>query len=317
MKVYPFSPLYASWIEQLLDGRLVPDEPQATCSNCSMCKPPDVMTAQDRIFNPSTKCCTYIPVLPNFLVGGILQDDDAGFAESKSLFQREGEKLIVSPAGVEPPWHYWWHYYEKPFGEIERLRCPYYIESDGGLCGIWKYRNSRCTTWFCKYDRGVFGLNFWSALSDLLVCVERKLSEWCIHELELQIPKQPSGSAEAVWGNWCGREQDFYKQSFRKISGLSWPQVLEISGAEGSDLAQNVLAKFQMLTNSAIPFQLKRGKFTFEDLRDEVVRVWGYRTYDPIDLPDHVFEKIKSGDWNSLQPALVRKLYELQVLVES
>jgi hypothetical protein len=27
-------------------------------------------------FHPETKCCTYIPALPNFLVGRIVEDDD-------------------------------------------------------------------------------------------------------------------------------------------------------------------------------------------------------------------------------------------------
>jgi hypothetical protein len=316
MKPYHFPPLYSQWVQQLLGGRPVPDESRANCSDCAMCKPPDRITARDRVFNPSTKCCTYIPVLPNFLVGGILQDEDPQFAEGKSLFQREGEKLVVAPSGVEPPWHYWWHYYDKSFGEVAILRCPYYIDRDGGLCGIWNYRNSRCTTWFCKHDRGIFGLNFWCALSDLLACVEKNLSAWCIRELELQIPEQPSNAADSVWGNWCGREQDFYKQCFHMVSGLSWPEALELSGQQAVALVEDVLKKFQTLMDSgSLPSELRMGNFTSENLEDDAVRIWGYRSYDPIDLPVPVFEQIKSGNLNSLEPDLVRKLYELQILI--
>lgn len=295
----------------------MPEEPRANCSDCSMCKPRDRVTAQDRVFNASTKCCTYIPVLPNFLVGGILQDEDPQFAEGKSLFLREGARLVVSPSGVAPPWHYWWHYYDKPFGEVELLKCPYYINRDGGLCGIWKYRNSRCTTWFCKYDRGTFGLNFWCALSDLLARMEKDLSEWCVRELDLRIPEQPSNAAEATWGNWSGRELDFYKQCFGKVSALTWLQALELSGPKGLNLAEDTLKKFALLVDApSLPDHLKPGNFTSEDLGNDAVRVWGYRSYDPIDLPNDVFEQIKNGDWNNLESSLVRRLYEIQILVD-
>jgi hypothetical protein len=318
MKAYHFPPLYASWMDQLLGGRLVPDESRATCSDCPMCKPPAQITAQDRVFNPTTKCCSYIPILPNFLVGGIMSDEDPQFAEGKALFQREGETILVTPAGVQPPWYYWWHYLDKPFGEADHLRCPYYINRDGGLCGIWRYRNSRCSTWFCKHERGFVGMNFWATLSDLLAGVEKKLSDWCLHALDVQVPEQETRPREAVWGNWTGREQEFYKQCFQKVSALNWAEVLDLSGPEGSALAEDVLKKFQMLLNTAsIPTHLKTGNFTSEDLGNDVVRVWGYRSFDPIDLPNDVFEQIKDGVWNNLESSLVRKLYEMQILVDA
>ncbi|MCI0416132.1 hypothetical protein L0222_25440 [bacterium] len=316
MKKYNFPALYVSWMEQLLDGRPVPDEPRATCSDCSMCKLPEQITARDRVFNPSTKCCSYIPILPNFLVGGILSDEDPQFAEGKALFQREGETLMVTPAGVQPPWFYWWHYLDKAFGEAEHLRCPYYIDRDGGLCGIWRYRNSRCSTWFCKYERGVFGLDFWTTLSDLLGSVEKKLSDWCVRELDVRIPEQEGRPRQAVWGNWTGREQEFYKQCFQKVSGLNWAEVLELSGTEASALAVDVLKRFQKLVDvPPMPDHLKPGNFTSEDLGNHAVRVWGYRSFDPVDLPEPVFEQIKNGDWKGLEPSLVRRLYEMQILI--
>ncbi len=318
MKSYQFPALYVSWTEQLLGGRVVPDEPRATCSDCPMCKTPEPVTAQDRVFHPSAKCCTYIPILPNFLVGGILSDEDPQFAEGKALFQNQGEALMVTPAGVQPPWYYWWHYVDKNFGETEHLRCPYYINREGGLCGIWQYRNSRCSTWFCKHDRGIFGLNFWATLSDLLACMEKKLSDWCVRELDLQISEQETRPREAVWGNWSGREQDFYKQCFQSVSALTWPEALELSGPEGLALAEDTLKKFEMLLNPpSVPAHLQTGKFTSEDLGNEAVRVWGYRSFDPIDHPVQVFEQIRNGDWDSLEPSMVHQLYEQQILVSA
>jgi hypothetical protein len=79
---------------------------------------------------------------------------------------------------------------------------------------------------------------------------------------------------------------------------------------------EDVLKKFQTLMDSgSLPSELRMGNFTSENLEDDAVRIWGYRSYDPIDLPVPVFEQIKSGNLNSLEPDLVRKLYELQILI--
>src|SRR5262245_42546607 len=63
--------LYARWIADLLAAP-IPEETIATCDNCVMCKP-DAVTPL--VFRPEVKCCTYLPQLPNFIVGRILTDD--------------------------------------------------------------------------------------------------------------------------------------------------------------------------------------------------------------------------------------------------
>ena len=38
----------------------------------------------DLQFEPSTKCCTFLPELPNFLVGAMLADTDPAAAEGRA-----------------------------------------------------------------------------------------------------------------------------------------------------------------------------------------------------------------------------------------
>ncbi|HET9234949.1 MAG TPA: hypothetical protein VFP10_12480, partial [Candidatus Eisenbacteria bacterium] len=68
-------PLYAAWMEKILPGK-IPSENNATCDNCAMCAPED-QTPQSSgfFFDPHVKCCSYLPELYNFLVGGILADE--------------------------------------------------------------------------------------------------------------------------------------------------------------------------------------------------------------------------------------------------
>ncbi len=316
MKSYNFPPLYAAWMNQLLPGP-VPDETRATCMDCPICKQPEVAGTQDRAFNPSTKCCTFIPVLPNFLVGAILQDEDPAFAEGKALFEIEAPGLSVTPFGVEPPWHYWWHYVDRRFGQHVNMRCPYYIDREGGLCGIWRYRNSRCSTWFCKFERGVFGLNFWTKISQLLFTIEKGLADWCILKLELKLPEQPADRTETVWGNWSGREREFYKRCYDLVAILSGPEALNHAGIQ-IDLMESVLKTFHEIQSSSLPEKLQPGKFTSEDLANGFVRVRGGCAYDTVDLTQEQFQMLKSSEAfqaNTFERSMFQKLYDLQILV--
>ena len=64
--------LYAPWIEEAL-GHPLPDESRATCDRCVMMTRGEV-DDPDVPYDPVTRCCTYTPHLPNFLVGAILGD---------------------------------------------------------------------------------------------------------------------------------------------------------------------------------------------------------------------------------------------------
>src|SRR4051795_2370550 len=96
-------PLFARWLDELGAGPL-PDEREATCSDCAMCS--DDPQADGEFFDRATKCCTYIPELFNFLVGRVLADD------SEDPVARRGRASVVerircsdgvSPLGLARP----------------------------------------------------------------------------------------------------------------------------------------------------------------------------------------------------------------------
>src|SRR5262245_12128098 len=66
----------------------VTHEAKATCDTCAMCEsscntPVRPVDGTNHFFRPDTKCCTYHPRLPNYLVGAILSDDSADLAEGR------------------------------------------------------------------------------------------------------------------------------------------------------------------------------------------------------------------------------------------
>jgi hypothetical protein len=243
--------LYQTWIDEVLGGPL-PEERHASCSTCAMCEPhaARAATASSTRFDPATKCCTYTPGLPNFLVGLILDDDEPGAAKGRdSVRRRIGEDHGVTPLGLQTPIQsavVYKYAGGELFGRHGALRCPHYLPEDGGKCGIWRHRNGVCATWFCKHEHGAAGQALWRALAELLGTVERQLALWCAGELgqgvetlgpsllpyyQLMTRLPPSGRAAHTWTEeWRGRIEDFYVAAGRLVRPLCWPQVREICG---------------------------------------------------------------------------------------
>jgi hypothetical protein len=331
MDFYSLAPLYDKWMPDLL-GRPIPAEPRATCLDCAMCKKHEPEGPSDYVFNLKTKCCTFIPNLPNYLVGSILLDDDPEFAEARAQFEKAAVQRVVTPLEIAPPWFYWYHYVDKQFGDAESLRCPYYIDRDGGLCGIWKHRNSRCSTWFCKYNRHSIGVGFWKKLDALLTAVEKCLAKWCVSQLDMQLPAEPTDNWRAIWGRWTGKEPEFYKECFRLVSPMTWKEVVECCDAETLSLIPPMLEAFSKLHQQIIPDRLRLGQITREPLPNNMIRVVGYSKYDPLDLDKKlldVLEYFEGMSWSEavewigkrigihISQEMVLNLYEYNILVDA
>ncbi len=178
-------PLYTPWLHDLLSGVLPAEESKATCDNCVMCQAGET-TSPGVFFDPSVRCCTYQPAIPNYLVGRILRDRDPALAAGRATVERRIEaRMAVTPWGLDQSRGFRLLYDNgrAHFGRAPGLRCPHYIDSEAGTCGIWRHRPGVCATWFCKHERGKIGFEFWKQLAHLLREMERELGLWCVLEL--------------------------------------------------------------------------------------------------------------------------------------
>ena len=357
----PLPPLYDRWITELLGGG-IPRESRATCDDCAMwAKSGEAARpagSQTYFFDPVIKCCTWIPTLENFLVGRILADADPGAEFGRATVEKRiADGIGVSPLGLAQPPVFSLLYKSSSdaFGRSRSLKCPHYIE-DGGGCGVWRNRNSTCATWFCKHARGHVGFAFWrDSLHPLLQIVERALARWCLLELEisgeslrhLAVSAGWSGEAETVtgdvldnrvdrkayarlWGEWAGREHEFFGRCAELVSPLSWADALAISGPEGRAYARLTQEAYSRLVSEEVPSTLKVGSFHLVQIENAMTRVSTYSDYDPLDIPQAVVELLHYFDGRpteqaltavaeergvSLEPALVRKMVDFKLLV--
>lgn len=310
-------------------------------------------------FNPQTKCCSYIPTIPNYLVGRVIQDEDPNQASGRlTVEERIRAGVAVTPLGLEQPPDFQLLYGSSPktlFGQSRSLRCPHYLETEGGRCGIWKHRASICATWHCKYVRGLVGNDFWMALHQLLTTVEMSLSRWCVFELDIGSealsylfrprPRlKSSGNINAraldgladpaenlkLWGNWLGREAEFYRECTRLVNVLDWQEVTAINRGEIEICARLLREAYSKLLSDEIPERLKIGTLQVLSMDHDSCSINTYSKYDPLNIPKQLLDVLRYFDGRPtseamnaiieaeslmLDATLVRKLADFGVLV--
>jgi Fe-S-cluster containining protein len=287
-----------------------PEEPKATCSSCAM-GPPAAPIAGVTYFRPDTKCCTYQPAVPNYLVGAILSDDDPAMAEGRRRIRAH----IATRVGVTSRWlspsrkrlALFNAARESSFGRSLVLRCPYY-EADGGLCTIWRHRESVCSTFFCKYAAGADGQTFWRALEWYLRQIERGLARHAVqvlapslvepqrpvHQMSLEeLEDRPPSDADyaSFWGEWQGREVELYQTTYEITAGLTQDDALRIAGA-GEEL-RALEAAYERLRAPVLPDKLRLDLYRAPLSTDDGVIVGSYSAYEPIKLTPALFEVLR------------------------
>lgn len=286
--------LYGRWLAEILPGPL-PAQPLATCHDCAM-MPADAPEAGARYFRAETKCCTFVPMLPNFAVGQILADPDPEAAAGReTVLARIAARNGVTPLGLAQPLSFSLRYRHSPlgFGQDGGLRCPHLV---GERCGIWKYRESTCATWFCKHERGALGWRLFDEVRELLSKLEHELSLWCAGALGFEVDalsRLPESHPAPLWrgrrtfsshlmgsqldgaqpvqalggrrraeqaelfGAYAGRETDFFRDCARQVEQLSLAEVATRLGWDLAAQGARVRATYLELQSNALPSQLR------------------------------------------------------------
>lgn len=341
----PLPPLFARWIAELLGGP-IPRETRATCDNCAMWPSAGEESGPEScFFDPVIKCCTYLPNLYNFLAGGILSDGEAGAQAGRvTVEQRIAQGVGVTPLGLaqSPVFSLLYNNSENFFGRSRALHCPHYLQQEG-RCGIWRHRESTCATWFCKHVRGELGRNFWiNSLHQLLLALQADLARWCVLELHPSddMLRQLVASAEwtftpgrvtgealdnrvehetyaRLWGEWRGREADYFCRCARLVESLSWAEVLALGGPTARAYAQLTRQAYRRLISDELPSALNVGSIQVAHVQHGMVRINTYSNFDPLDVPAIIIELLLHFDGRPTVDALAAIAQQKGVRVES
>ncbi|MDY7231140.1 hypothetical protein [Hyalangium rubrum] len=297
----------------------LPAETKATCSACAMCEannptPIESVDGVSRFFRPDTKCCTYHPRLPNYLVGAILADQDAPMAEGRRRIQEKiSRRVAVNPQWIKAPTRYNLLYSNarQAFGRTQALRCPYY-EPQGGLCTIWRYREAVCSTYFCKYVAGADGRKFWMTLKTWLTLAEIQLSRYALLQLlpdyviqgkdkadnsggpltseDLDDKPLPDKEYAELWRQWAGREAEFYGKCFESVRALSSEEFDNLLGLDGVVEQAILKRQHEAAVGPRLPKSLKfNPSTTVQWLPDGSIALASYSEFDAVALPGEAY----------------------------
>jgi len=290
-------------------------------------------------FHPVLKCCTFVPRLPNFLVGAVLRDQK-GPEGTKRVEARIARRLGVSPLGIAPSKREardGSEMSEESFGRTKSHVCPY-LQHDDGRCSIWRHRNSVCTTWFCKHEHGAASLRFWDAAKAALLVIEQSLADHCVLVLddarsfclstlesarvvEVRGPlaleeAEASAAYRRLWGSWNGREAEFFIRSADVVSRMSPDEVLGLGGARLALALERVRRAHDDLVKPKRPRALTNDpNLTLQLSGHDAVSLITYRSFDPIEAPKAILDVLPFFDGRPVPTVLrdVRRRTGLQV----
>lgn len=275
-----FPAIYRQLLPEFFEQH-VPEESLATCHACAMCTPNEGGAALGSAgFNLGTKCCSFHPALPNYLVGGILADSGDDLAEGRDRIRAQLRRGVECwPLGLTVPGVYSLLYDRKGpdvFGTARSIQCPYFREGEYG-CTIWRHRNATCSTWFCKHVKGQDGREFWMAVKAYVGHLEAILPAYFALELGLDpaatpIPDPASplsrhqidgtvdpGAHARAWGAWHGREEAYFLECHRRASALDRGAVADIIGRFQQRLQQPRLERsYRQMMTPELPDPLLR-----------------------------------------------------------
>lgn len=330
-------------------------ETRATCETCAMCDHGQPSPVAMEFFNSETKCCTFTPILPNYLVGAILADESPEMAEGK----RRIKSTISKRVGVGP-----WYLsrprktsllmlgYSDVFGRAKSLKCPYYDDDNpAGTCSIWRHREVICMTYYCKYSGGMRGYEYWGALKDYLAHVQRVLSQSAARAVDPKVvepqfkknmltledmedlpPKE--SDYRAWWGPWVGREEEFYRRCYEWVGTVSASEFAKNvdQSKDGTAVLEKLVAKYELLQSKVLPNTLVRNARMREAHVGDKVIVTSYHRFDSFALDKDLFEvcgmfkadqtleenleHLQRDEGIELTPDLIEYLFAAGVLVE-
>ena len=163
------------------------------------------MSGPGKPFRAELKCCGFVPELPNFQVGALL--------DVPSVRARIAAGVRVGPLGLGRSLSYAARSAESAFGRDLALACPHLV--DGG-CSIWLHREAVCATWFCKIEGGEAGKALWLELRRTLQSLEAVLAAHLAASLDF-----------AALG-----PEGFYALCAEQARGIEWNDLKSLGGFE-------------------------------------------------------------------------------------
>jgi hypothetical protein len=113
-----------------------------------------------------------------------------------------------------------------------------------------------------------------------------------------------------LWGDWAGKEVEFYQACANLVESLTWPQVLEKCGPRVGIIAGLVRDAYTHLDSAAIPGHLKASKVSLSNFHAGKYRITTYNNFDPLLISERLAMVLRYFDGRPTEEALQNILAE-------
>lgn len=137
-----------------------------------------------------------------------------------------------------------------------------------------------------------------------------------IPQIEHEICHSSDALYALQWGDWVGREQDYYRQCHALVTRLHMDDVLRICGADLVARLHMLEASFDILRTGTIPETLHLNDLSIRRTRHGVSYVRSYSPYDPLILEDELLEILPLFDGRTVTRIRDELLGERQISVD-
>jgi len=121
---------------------------------------------------------------------------------------------------------------------------------------------------------------------------------------------------QRLWGDWAGRELDFYRACARLVNPLSWEQVQDICDPRVPILALLLHDAYTHLLSDAIPERLRLKEVRIISVEAGNCRVVSYSSLDPLSMPEAFAHVLHHFDGRPTDEVLATILQEHNIRID-
>jgi hypothetical protein len=126
---------------------------------------------------------------------------------------------------------------------------------------------------------------------------------------ELDELPTPDRVYRRLWGEWVGREEDLYEETYRMVAALTPDEFARIAGVRQTVVLQELERAYLAMTDPKPPAVLKRNaRLVVEKMSDGAYLLAGYSPFDPLRVSGKLYEILHFFDDRQPNDAVLRAL---------